>query len=593
MKDTKRPASFGVRRIFKYYWPHIKKYRIIIGIYFFLYGVAVILSDIVTPIVYKGLIDVISRGATAPLASANTLYWVYILGAVVIGYSILYRLGDFFLMFSQSHLLKDIADAAFINFHAHSYRFFTENFSGSLVAKSKRFVNAFMTLQDESVFMLWFGALKLVGIFSVLVVTVPLLGASFILWCILYIVCIYFFIKKKMPLDLARAAEDSHVTAVLSDVLSNIVNIKAFAAKRREITHFQAATTKEERARRRAWNFQNMQFLVQSIFLGVLEVVGMYFVVRLWLRGEVSAGTVVLVQVYMTSIFGQLFGLGRSFAKIIQALTDADEMVDILDTDPDIPDPVHSESCRIGRGAVQFERVDFAYGGGAAVFQNFSLSIKPGEKIGIVGHSGAGKTTIVKLLLRFVDVGGGAIRIDGQDIRHITQDDLRSSIAYVPQEPGLFHRTLRENIAYGNPDATEEAVIAAAKQARAHEFIMRSPLKYETLVGERGVKLSGGERQRIAIARAILKNAPILVLDEATSSLDSESENLIREALDQLMQDKTTLVVAHRLSTVQKMDRIIVIEDGIIVEHGSHKELLLKQGHYHNFWQQQTDGFIE
>jgi len=221
------------------------------------------------------------------------------------------------------------------------------------------------------------------------------------------------------------------------------------------------------------------------------------------------------------------------------------------------------------------------------------MFIKPGEKIGIVGHSGAGKTTIAKLLLRFMDVTGGTISIDGQDIREITQDDLRSNISYVPQEPGLFHRTLRENIAYGNPLATEEEIIAVAKQARAHDFIMRTPLKYDTLVGERGVKLSGGERQRVAIAWAILKNAPILVLDEATSALDSESERSIREALDLLMKNKTTLVVAHRLSTVQKMDRIVVIEDGTIVEHGSHKELLAKQGQYASFWQQQTDGFIE
>jgi len=210
-----------------------------------------------------------------------------------------------------------------------------------------------------------------------------------------------------------------------------------------------------------------------------------------------------------------------------------------------------------------------------------------------VGHSGAGKTTIAKLLLRFMDVSGGVIRIDGQDIRSIKQDDLRSHIAYVSQDPGLFHRTLRENIAYGNPGASEEEIIVVAKQARAHAFILKTPLQYETLVGERGVKLSGGERQRIAIARAILKNAPILVLDEATSALDSESEKYIREALDDLMRNKTTLVVAHRLSTVQKMDRIIVIENGVIVESGSHKELLAKQGQYAKFWEQQTDGFIE
>ncbi len=593
MSDGTVSVSFGVRRIFRYYLPHIRKYRAAIAAYFLVYGGAVILSDIITPFAYKGLVDVIEQGVAAPTASEQALRWVFILGGFVLSYNILYRIGDYFLAYSQSHLLKDIADAAFANFHGHSYKFFTENFSGSLVAKAKRFVSAFMTLQDESVFTLWFGGLRIGGIFVVLVLTIPMLGAIFALWCALYVGLIYFFIRKKTPLDLARAAEDSRVTGALSDVLSNIVSIKAFAAKRREIVDFQAATAREERARRRAWNFQNTQFLAQTVLLGLLEVFGMYFVVRLWLQGEVSAGTVILVQVYLTGLFGQLFSLGKSFTRIIQALTDANEMVEILDTEPDIPDPVRPERCRIGRGAVRFENMDFAYGDGEAVFRSFSLTVKPGEKIGIVGHSGAGKTTIVKLLLRFIDVDDGAITIDGQDVRSITQDDLRANIAYVPQDPALFHRTLRANIAYGNPGASHEEIVAAAKQARAHEFIERLPLGYETLVGERGVKLSGGERQRVAIARAILKNAPILILDEATSSLDSESERYIREALDQLMWNKTTLVVAHRLSTVQKMDRIVVIEGGEIVEQGSHKELLLKQGHYHNFWQQQTDGFIE
>lgn len=593
MQQNVSPVSFGIRRIFHYYWPHIKQYRFAIGMYFFVYGSAVILSDIIAPFAYKGLIDVIEQGADAPLAREQAFYWVVVLGAFILSYNILYRIGDFLLSYSQSHILKRVTDTAFIRLQDHSYTFFTENFSGSLVAKAKRFARAFEILQDESVFTLWFGLLRLGGIFVVLLFTMPLLATFFSGWCVLYVGLIFYFIKKKTPLDLARATEDSRVTGALSDALANIVSIKAFASQRREREYFEAATTREEQARRRAWNFQNTQFLAQTVLLGLLEVCGMYFVVRLWLNGEVSAGTVVLVQIYLTGLFGQLFNLGKSFTKMTQALTDASEMVDIFDTKLDISNPTSPEPSRISRGAVRFENIDFSYGKGEAVFKNFSLTVKPGEKIGIVGHSGAGKTTIIKLLLRFIDVTGGSITLDGQDIRHITQDALRSNIAYVPQDPALFHRTLRENIAYGNPGASQEEIVAAAKQARAHTFISRTPLGYETLVGERGVKLSGGERQRVAIARAILKNAPILVLDEATSALDSESELAIREALDQLMKNKTTLVVAHRLSTVQKMDRIIVIEDGEIIEHGSHKELLLKKGQYFDFWQQQTDGFIE
>ncbi|TSC71664.1 MAG: ATP-binding cassette, subfamily B, bacterial, partial [Parcubacteria group bacterium Gr01-1014_48] len=228
-----------------------------------------------------------------------------------------------------------------------------------------------------------------------------------------------------------------------------------------------------------------------------------------------------------------------------------------------------------------------------AVFNNFSLDIPSGERVGIVGHSGAGKTTITKMLMRFADISKGSIEIDGQDIRAITQDDLHNNISYVPQDPLLFHRTLRENISYSKPGATMKEIITAAKKAHAHEFISAFPDQYETLVGERGVKLSGGERQRIAIARAFLKQAPILILDEATSSLDSISEMYIQQAFNALMEGKTTIVIAHRLSTIQKMDRILVIEQGKIAENASHTDLIAKKGIYYSLWSHQAGGFIE
>jgi ATP-binding cassette subfamily B protein len=237
--------------------------------------------------------------------------------------------------------------------------------------------------------------------------------------------------------------------------------------------------------------------------------------------------------------------------------------------------------------------VEFVYEGKTTVFENFNLMIKPGERVGIVGESGGGKSTFTKLLLRFADVTKGEIAIDGQDIRTIRQDDLRTSIAYVPQEPILFHRSLLENIRYGRLEATDEEVYAASRRANAHDFILRSPNKYETLVGERGVKLSGGERQRVAIARALLKNAPILILDEATSSLDSKSEALIQEAFARLMEHRTVIVIAHRLSTIQKLDRIIVLENGKIQESGSHAELLHQKGKYSELWNHQVGGFLE
>ena len=227
------------------------------------------------------------------------------------------------------------------------------------------------------------------------------------------------------------------------------------------------------------------------------------------------------------------------------------------------------------------------------MFSDLSLSIKPGEKVGLVGHSGSGKTTFTRLLLRFSDIDGGAIKLDDQDIRAITQDDLHKKIAYVPQEPLMFHRSLADNIRYGNFSASQKEIERVAKLAHADDFIKDQPKGYETLVGERGVKLSGGQRQRIAIARAMLKDAPILVLDEATSALDSESEVLIQDALWKLMEGRTAIVIAHRLSTIQKMDRIVVMDNGSIVEEGTHKELIAKKGVYASLWDHQTGGFIE
>jgi ATP-binding cassette subfamily B protein len=311
---------------------------------------------------------------------------------------------------------------------------------------------------------------------------------------------------------------------------------------------------------------------------------------------KTNIATVFLILSYTLSIVGQLFGFStNSLRNYNRSLGEAADMVGILQIEPDVKDPAAPEKVRIQNGEIKFKHVIFTHNGADdALFQGLSLEIKAGEKVGLVGHSGSGKTTFTKLLLRFSDIDGGEILIDGQNIAKITQDDLRSHIAYVPQEPLLFHRTIRENIAYGKPDASEKEIEKAAIQANAHTFIKDLPNGYETLVGERGVKLSGGQRQRVAIARAILKDAPILVLDEATSSLDSESEALIQDALWKLMEGRTTIVVAHRLSTIQHMDRIVVLSDGRIVETGSHKTLLRNNsGTYAKLWARQSGGFIE
>jgi ATP-binding cassette subfamily B protein len=299
---------------------------------------------------------------------------------------------------------------------------------------------------------------------------------------------------------------------------------------------------------------------------------------------------------FTITLSNRLFDINNLMRNVEDGFLLASPMVEYMQQQPEINDRPGAKPLKAKKGAIDLHNVTFNYqdeNTEQTVFKNLNLSIKPGEKIGLVGPSGGGKTTLTRLLLRFEDIDAGTIGIDSQDIAHVTQDSLRKFISYVPQEPLMFHRSIRENIAYGNPEATDNEILRAAKAAHAADFIDSLPAGYNTIVGERGVKLSGGQRQRIAIARAILKNAPILILDEATSALDSESEVLIQDALWQLMQKRTAIVIAHRLSTIQKMDRILVLENGTITEQGTHKELLKKKGTYAMLWGHQSGGFID
>lgn len=328
--------------------------------------------------------------------------------------------------------------------------------------------------------------------------------------------------------------------------------------------------------------------------MGLLQVLVFGASIVLLQKNSLTIGSFLLAQVYIAQIISNLWELSGIMQNVEQNLSDAGEMTKLLDAPNEVIDTPHAKSLRTTRGKIDYTDVTFTHSDdNEALFRNLNLRIKPGEKLGLVGTSGGGKTTLTKLLLRFSDIDSGAILVDDQNIAHVTQESLRKHITYVPQEPLLFHRSLAENIAYANPDASMKQIKAIAKMAHAHEFIEALPDKYDTLVGERGVKLSGGQRQRIAIARAMLKNAPILVLDEATSALDSESEALIQDALWRLMEGRTAIVIAHRLSTIQKMDRILVMDKGKIVEEGSHKDLLRQKGIYANLWNHQSGGFLE
>ena len=600
--DEKGKTTSNWKRTLYLYWQHARKYKGSFFLLLFAYSVAALADSTLAPYIYRIIIDriaefVTTNGAVFPIMSGpfsqEIMGYIGIIVLVYLADRVLYTIGDFTIARFQLRTIRDLTNYAFSKVINHSYQFFINSFAGSLVKRAGRFVYSFEDIHDILVYHIWLPVMRLIAVYTVLFIVAPPIGWLYLLWSLIFICLSLYFAKRRVPLDIAEAAADTRTTGRTADVFTNALNLKMFASGARERGTFNDVTTTQMEARAKAWRYQNFTYFTQGSIITWLQIMSLFVSVSLWFEGWVSLGTIVLAYSYSGTIFDSVWNIGKQTSRLSRSFSNASEMVDIIDTPIEIVDSAKPEKSRIKEGEINFDKISFSYKQGNRIFADFDLKVKAGEKLGIVGSSGAGKTTITKLLLRFADVTGGAIKIDGQDIRNIKQDDLRASIAYVPQDPILFHRSLSENIAYGKPTATQKEIEEAAKLAHADDFITNLHHGYDTLVGERGVKLSGGERQRVAIARAILKNAPILILDEATSSLDSVSEMHIKAALDVLMKGRTTIVIAHRLSTIEKMDRIIVLEQGKIVEEGTHKSLIDKKGVYHNFWSHQQKGFIK
>ncbi len=577
----------------KLFWQQVRKHKIS-GLVVLLGVVGAAAQAAIIPIYFKKIFDLLAQTQTKDILFVQLIHVLIIIAAIEMTGWVCWRLATFFAAYFQSSIMAGLSDVCFKYLHKHSFAYFNNNFVGALVKKVTRFTRAFEDITDRFFFSITQLVVSIVVILFVLTKRSPVLGLGLAAWIIIFFIINLIFTRFKLRYDLKRSEADSKATGILADTITNNANVKLFGGYGREIKNFGNAIGEVKRLRWLTWNLGAFYEAAQGFLTIMLEVGIFYVAIRLWRENILTIGDFVLIQAYVFIVIHHSWDFGRVIQHIYEDLAEAEEMTEILNEPHEITDVKNAEDLKVNMGKIEFKNVDFYYHETKPILQNFNLTIAPKEKVAFVGPSGAGKTTIIKLLLRMYDLSSGQVLIDGQEVARLTQESLWQNISMVPQDPILFHRSLLENIRYGKPSATDEEVIYAAKLAHCHEFIKDLPDEYGTYVGERGIKLSGGERQRVAIARAILHNAPILILDEATSSLDSESEKLIQDALGVLIRGKTVLVVAHRLSTIMKMDRIIVIKEGKIAEQGTHHDLLQKNGGiYDKLWKVQAGGFIE
>lgn len=539
-----------------------------------------------------GIIQGISDGSDE-ISAAWSAVWllVGIFAAVSIVQQIYIRVW----IYLAAEVMQSMVGDGFARVQRFSTDWHAGNFAGSTVRKVTRGMWAYDSLADLIVIDLGPALLLLIGFAVAMFLRDPFMGTYFIVAVTLFLaVSIGLSLFYVAPANRKSNAADTRMGGALADAVTCNNVVKSFGSEDREDDKLHGVTLRWRLLSRRAWIRSMNAGLAQSFMILLLLGGLLAIVVRAVEAGTSPIEDVVYVVTTYFLINGYLRNIGWQVRELQRAINELDDLVEISETEPQVRDADRAPKFVPTSGRIHFDDVRFCYPNQTeAVFAGLNLEVAPGEKLALVGESGAGKSSVIKLLQRLYDIDGGEIVIDGQNIAHVTQASLREQIALVPQEPILFHRTLRENIAYAKPDASLEEVVEAARKAHAHDFVSRLEQGYDTLVGERGVKLSGGERQRVAIARAILADAPILVLDEATSSLDSITEHQIQQAIEVLMQDRTSIVVAHRLSTIRQADRIVVFDRGQIVEQGSHDALMQAQGRYRELYDMQAFGFSE
>lgn len=588
------------KSVLRVYWDHAWRYpKYVIGL-LVMVPVATITFRLAPPLIAALILKRLAAGDYTPhdvWGSFGSELLAYA-AVTLVGGILAWRVVVYLIWKLEGYVTRDLDRTMFNKFLTLSASFHADNFGGSLVSQTTKLHNSYVRLADTFVFQFYTLLISFVFVIGILHKRAPAFVLALLAFSLIYIFFTVILTRKVRELSTIEAEAHTKATGNLADAITNVLAIKSFSSIKPETRRFNEATEDRRQKMIDVMRVSLHRDLFASSVTSSLLVMAVLVSVIVVVVYKANVATVFLMMTYSVSIGDQLWEFSSSTLRNYnRSIGDAQEAVITLQTKPEVEDPKRPEKLKMRKGSISFKNVDFDHEGNEnkkdALFRGFDLEIKNGEKVGLVGHSGGGKTTLTKLLMRFMDVDDGEILIDGQNISRVTQDDLRSRITYVPQEPLLFHRTLTENIGYGKSGASESEIIKVAKTAHAHEFIKGLPEQYQTLVGERGVKLSGGQRQRVAIARAMLKDAPIVLLDEATSALDSESEKLIQEGLWTLMKTKTAIVIAHRLSTIQRMDRIVVLEDGRIAEQGTHKELLRAGGTYAKLWKHQSGGFLE
>ena len=585
------------RRTLHYYWAATSKHLgLFIGLMLSSIGFIVLLSY-GNPLLMSMIVDRVSAEPVAP-DQVFEVFGPYIIALIAINLlgQACSKVQDYTSFKLEIAASYDLATEAFDALSNQSMTFHSNRFGGTLVSQTTKFMNAYSQMLENITFPFLPIICSIIATCVILIPRVPAYVVILMALLVVYAIVSYVMYKRILSLNEDAADAQNTLSGALSDAVTNILAVKTYGREDYERELFDRANREVvARDTKRMMASLARGIITACIALAIMSVVAVFIAGgNAWFG--ITPGTLVIMFTYTYTITNQFNFISRGLQRFNVAFGDASGMTSVLDEPRLVADEPNAKPLKVIAGDIDFIDLNFWYTDGNAktkVFDNFNLHIPAGQRVGLVGRSGAGKTTLTKLLLRLSDIQEGEILIDGQNVAKGTQQSLRRQVAYVPQEALLFHRTIAENIAYARPDASMDEIREAARQANALEFIERLPQGFDTVTGERGIKLSGGQRQRIAIARAMLANAPILVLDEATSALDSESEKLVQDALEKLMQGRTSIVVAHRLSTVASLDRIVVLDRGKIVEDGPHAELIAQGGEYAQLWSRQTGAYLE